>query len=149
MTLGRWERAWAEAAMQAIFPGSPEDGMAGIGEMGLARFLAEVMQCLPFRAALGMRVAVWLVAMAPLFIVGKWKTIARLAPADRERVVAALSGSRVYVVRSLVLILKTMGALLYGGDAAVRARMMAPSLPPSGVRRIAGAEQAQGEPALG
>ncbi len=47
-----------------------------------------------------------------------------------------LVSSRVYVVRSLVMILKTMGALLYGGDASVRARMAAPALPTSGVRRV-------------
>jgi hypothetical protein len=42
-------------------------------------------------------------------------------------VVASLVVSKSYVVRSLVLILKTMGALLYAGDDAVRARMLVPS----------------------
>ncbi len=148
MRLASWESAWAEAAMQAIFPGSPEEGMAGIADMGLTGFLADVMRYLPTRAALGMRIAIWLVALAPLFVLGRLTTIARLPLLDRERVVAALAGSRVYAVRSLVLILKTMGALLYGGDASVRARMTAASVPASGVRPIAGAEKGRAaEPA--
>lgn len=142
MKLARWESAWAEAAMQAIFPGSTEDGLAGIEGMGLRGFVAEVMIYLPFRAALGMRLAIWLVALAPVFVLpwARWRlaTIARLPLCDRERVVAALVASRIYVVRSLVLILKTMGALLYGGDASVRLRMMDTSVPTSGVRRVAG-----------
>jgi hypothetical protein len=136
MKLTRFETTWAEAAMEAIFPGS-SDGLPAIHAMGLRGFLAEVTRYLPFRAVLGMRVAIWLVALAPLFVLGRLRTIGRLAPADRERVVAALVTSRVYAVRSLVLILKTMGALLYGGDAAVRARMRAVPPPSSGVRPAA------------
>jgi hypothetical protein len=139
MKLGRWERAWGEAAMQTIFPGCADDGMPGIAGMGLGPFLAEIMEYLPFRAALGMRVAVWLVALAPLFVLGRAVSIVRLAPADRERVVASLAASRFYFVRSLVLILKTMGALLYGGNPALRARAMTPALPSSGIRLVAGA----------
>ncbi len=48
--------------------------------MGLSAFVAEVMRNLPFRAALGMRVAIWLVALAPLLVLGRPRTIARLAP---------------------------------------------------------------------
>jgi hypothetical protein len=139
MKLGHWERAWGEAAMQTIFPGCAADGMPGIAGMGLGPFIAEIMAYLPFRAALGMRVAIWLVALAPLFVLGRAVSIVRLAPPDRERVVASLAASRFYFVRSLVLILKTMGALLYGGDPAVRARTMTPALPSSGVRLAVGA----------
>jgi hypothetical protein len=48
-------------------------------------------------------------------------------------VVARLVVSKSYVVRSLVLILKTMGALLYAGDGAVRARMLVPAPRKSGL----------------
>jgi len=76
---------------------------------------------------------VWLVALAPLFVLGRFATIAGLTVADRERVVARLVVSKSYVVRSLVLILKTMGALLYAGDGAVRARMLVPTPRPPGL----------------
>jgi hypothetical protein len=147
MKLTKFESSWGEAAMTAIFPGSHDDGMAGIDRMALPVFLSEVMRYLPYRAALGMRVAIWLVALAPLFVLGRLTTIRRLSPQDRERVVMALVMSRVYVVRSLFLILKTMGALLYGGDASVRARMAAARVPSSGVRAVADAADTGAEAA--
>jgi hypothetical protein len=125
MKLARFEERWAEAAMGAIFPGSRDDGFADIRAMDLRGFLQQVVRIVPFQAALGLRVAVWLCALAPLFVLGKLSTLAGLAEVDRERVIVRLCASRLYAVRSLVLILKTMGALLYAGDDAVKARMYA------------------------
>jgi hypothetical protein len=125
MTLSNLEARWAEAGLGAIFPGSSE--MADIRAMDVRGFLSEVLSCVPFQAALGLRVAIWLVALAPLFVIGRFKTISGLTQPDRERVVAALVGHRSYTLRSLTLILKTMGALLWAGDDAVRARMIAPA----------------------
>ncbi|HEY8089042.1 MAG TPA: hypothetical protein VIF09_14385 [Polyangiaceae bacterium] len=133
MKLARFEDRWAEAAMGAIFPGSTEAGLRDIRAMDVSGFLRQVMACVPFQAAFGLRAAVWLVALAPLFVLGRLATIAGLGVADRERLVQVLSTSRSYVVRSLVMILKTMGALLYAGDDAVRARMAKPSPPAQGL----------------
>jgi len=133
MKLSRIENRWADAAIGAIFPGSSDDGFADIRGMDVAGFLREVFRVVPLQAALGIRVAVWLVAIAPLFVLGRFATIAGLTVADRERVVGRLVASRWYAVRSLVLILKTMGALLYAGDDRVRARMYVPAPQRSGL----------------
>jgi hypothetical protein len=85
-----------------------------------------LMARLPFRAALGVRLAVWLVALAPLFILLRFATIARLTIEDRERVIATLVMSESYAMRSLVLVLKAMGALLYAADDGVRTRLTPP-----------------------
>ena len=129
MKLTTFESRWAEAAMGAIFPGSSDDGLKGIGAMDVRGFLAQLMVTVPAQAALGLRVAVWIVALAPLFVLGRFATIVGLGQVDREKVVATLVASRSYAIRSLVLILKTIGALLYAGDDAVRARMLAPATP--------------------
>jgi hypothetical protein len=126
MKMTRFEHRWAVAAMEAIFPGSSEIGLSDIRAMNVDGFLRELMVRLPLRAALGIRLAVWLVALAPLFVLWRFATIARLALDDRQRVIAALVASESYAVRSLVLILKTMGALLYAADDGVRARLMSP-----------------------
>ena len=110
MKLIELETVWAEAAMGAIFPGSRDVGMADIRAMDVRGFLREVMQKVPAQAALGVRLAVWIVALAPLFAIGRVATITGLAQADRERVVATLVSSRFYLLRSMVLILKTVGA---------------------------------------
>jgi hypothetical protein len=127
MNLTKLETRWAEAAMGAIFPGSRDAGLADIRAMDLRGFLAQVMTTVPFQAALGLRLAVWIVALAPLFVLRRFATIAGLDQAGREKVIERLLVSRSYPVRSLVMILKTIGALLYAGDDAVRARMNAPA----------------------
>ncbi len=140
MRLTGIENRWAEAAMGAIFPGSREEGLTDIRAMDVRGYLARLVASVPAKAALGLRLAVWIVALAPLFVLGRLATITSLAQADRERVVAALVMSRNYALRSLVMILKTMGALLYAGDDAVRARMMVPNKPKSLVAlRVKGA----------
>jgi hypothetical protein len=123
MRLAGFENAWAGAALGAMFPGSGDVGLHGIGAMDVAGFLRTTMRRLPVRAALGLRAAVWIAALAPLFELGRVTTIARLKPSDRERLVVRLVKSRLYVVRSLIMMLKTFGALLYASDASVRARL--------------------------
>jgi hypothetical protein len=129
MTLTRFETRWAEAAMGAIFPGSTDEGLADIRAMDVRGFLLEVLSFVPRRTALGLRVAVWVAALAPLFVLHRFATLAGLPQLDRERVVAALVASRIYAVRSLVLAIKTIGALLYASDDRVRARMLVPVSP--------------------
>ncbi|HXX69797.1 MAG TPA: hypothetical protein VEK07_21635 [Polyangiaceae bacterium] len=129
MKLASFECRWAEAVLGAIFPGSPEEGLAGIGSMNVVVFLGDVMRSLPRRAALGMRLAIWLVSLSPLLLIGRLALFAGLTVADRERVLHRLATSRRYGLRSLVLLLKTIGALLYASDDRVRARMRGASTP--------------------
>ena len=123
----RFERRWAVVAMQAIFPGSSDLGLSDIRTMDVDGFLCELMVLLPARAALGVRLAAWLVAFAPLWVLNRFATIAQLTEGDRERVMISLMSSPSYAVRSLALILKTLGALLYLGDNRVRAQMATPA----------------------
>lgn len=133
MTLTQWENRWAEAAIGAIFPGSREDGLADIRGMDVPGFLRRVVSSVPLRVAFGLRLAIWLVALAPLIVLHRFATIAGLALDEREAVVARLVASPTYAVRSLVMILKTMGALLYAADDSVRERLRKPALAPATV----------------
>jgi hypothetical protein len=90
----------------------------------------------PFQAALGLRLAIWIVALAPLFVLGRFTTVIGLDQVAREQLIVKLLANRSYALRSLVLILKTIGALLYAGDDAVRARMNAPSTLPQPVSAL-------------
>lgn len=123
MKLTRFETAWGHAALATMFPGSREEGWAEISGMDVSGYLADVMASLPFKPALGLRAAIWIVTWAPLFVLGRVATLASLSQADRERVVASLLVSSSYGLRSLVTLLKAFGALLYAGDDRVRARI--------------------------
>lgn len=124
-----FELAWTEAAMSAIYP----DGTAlphGVVRLHPARFFDELLAEIPLEQSIGLRLTLWMVALAPLFTIGKLGTIASISPADRERVLERLLASPRYAVRQLALSLKAVAALLYVQSAEIRAAMTTPH-PPS------------------
>lgn len=130
-TLTKVESRWARGAFGAIFPANGVTGI-GICDLDVETFLMEVRSSTSFKSALGVRAAIWIVAFAPLFILGPFKgglrTIAGLDQASREVVVAALMASPIYFVRQLTMLLKAVGAILYAGAPAVR-KVMIPARP--------------------
>jgi hypothetical protein len=114
-----------------------------MARLDIQPFFASVQRAFPLHACLGIRVAIWMIALAPLFVLGRFTTIRGLSAADREKVVVALMASRQYFVRQLIMLLKGIGALVYAAVPAVRARMMggrpASSLVPLRPRRHAAA----------
>ena len=111
--LSRLETRWARAAFGAIFPAAPELGFPlGICDMELERFLAETRAAMPWLPALGLRFAIWFVALAPIIVLRRFVTLAGLAESQRAAVVATLSTSRSYLARQMVLVLKATGAPL-------------------------------------
>ncbi|HEY2512111.1 MAG TPA: hypothetical protein VGI39_14685 [Polyangiaceae bacterium] len=133
-TLTRFERRWAHAAFDTIFPGAERGSLPlGIEDMGLDAFLDETLTSLPFESSIGLRLSVWVIALAPLFVLRRFVTIASLAAEERERVVGAIAASSFYAVRSTVLALKAIGALLYCGDLRVRPLMMGTVAPKSAI----------------
>ena len=122
--LAKFERGWAKAAFGTIFPGSNDaTPMLHAEQMEIDGFLREVCGRVPLQAALGLRIAIWIVALAPLVVLRKFATIRGLDVADRERVITKLLASPSYAVRQLVMILKTIGALVYAAHPSVRVRM--------------------------
>jgi hypothetical protein len=121
--LTRFEIDSAKAAMIAIFPGSD-----GIASMDIEGYLTDTLKRIPLEPVLGIRAAIWIVALAPIFVLRRARTLAGLASSDRELVMVALATNRVYAVRQLVLALKALAALLYAGSPTVRARLMAPTI---------------------
>jgi hypothetical protein len=115
--------SWAKAALAAMYPRTREIGL-GAADLDLDGFLKSMFVGVPFEPALAMRVAIWIVALAPLFAIGRFTTISTLSEIDRERVVARLLTSPLYAVRQLVLGLKAVGAMLYAAVPLVRERML-------------------------
>lgn len=126
-----FELAWADAAFDAMFPPPPKSALAhGIREMHPAAFLDDVLASVPVEPSIGLRVALWIVALAPLFTIRRFATIASLGEDDRERVLERLLASPIYAVRQLVVGLKAMGSLLYAKSPVVRRQMTTPLAAP-------------------
>lgn len=137
--LAPFELAWTDAAFDAFYP-APENAAPGSGpqanarlalphgvlEMKPAAFFDDVLAKIPFEQSLGLRVTLWMIALAPLFTIKKVGTIASISVADRYRVLERLVTSRNYFVRQLAMSFKAVAALLYAQSNVIRAAMATP-----------------------
>jgi hypothetical protein len=129
MKLSRIERRWAHAVCETIYPGGALPH--GVADMNLDGFLDDVLAGVPFESAIGLRAAFFLIAFAPLFIIGRFAMFTSLGAEDRERVLKALATSNVYALRGTVIAIKAVLSLLYCGDPRVRPHIWAvPERPP-------------------
>ncbi len=122
MKLFGFELAWAKAAFDAVFPertALPH----GIARMNPGRFLADVVASSPIEQSIGLRLTLWIVALAPLWLLRRPKTIADIGPEERQRVLELLLASPIYAVRQLVVAFKALGSMLYSQSPEARAWM--------------------------
>jgi hypothetical protein len=125
MKLFAFERTWVAAAFDAVLP----EGTAlphGIARMDPGRFYDGAVQAAALEQSIGLRVSLWIVALAPLWLLRTPRTIASVGHDDRRRVLESLLASPVYVVRQLVAAFKAMASMLYAQSPAARAAMTAP-----------------------
>jgi hypothetical protein len=129
MRLFHFELAWAHAAYDAILP----EGSAlphGLVKVEPERLLADAIARSPFEQALGLRLTVWMIALAPLWLLRRPKTIGSLEPDERQRVLERLLASRIYAVRQLTAAFKAIAAMFYSLSPAARAAMNLPQQHP-------------------
>lgn len=122
MRLFGFELAWATATFSAVLPertALPH----GIAKMEPERFLAETISGAPFVQSVGLRAALWMVALAPLWLLRRPATILGLGAAERQVVLERLLASPVYAVRQLALTFKALASMIYAQSAEARAAM--------------------------
>ena len=126
-----FEIAWADATYDAILPPPPRGALVhGIAEMKPGAFLDDMLATAPLEASLGLRVTLWMIALAPLFVLRRFATITSLDASEREQLLDRLLAHRIYAVRSLVAGFKAMGSLCFSQSPAVRKQMNAPVAAP-------------------
>ena len=122
-----WARPWRSSSVQDQPPLSVLPH--GVLSMHPARFFQDVLATVPLEQSVGLRVTLWMIALAPLFTIRKLGTIASIGPLDRVRVLERLLASRSYFVRQLTLSFKAIATLLYARSERVRAAMTTPLNP--------------------
>ncbi len=120
MDLTTFERGWARSALSTMFPSGVHARVPGADVIDIGTALQDVLHNVPARVALGLRAAVWLLALAPMFVLFRFRTLPSLDAETRERVVLALLSSRSYAIRQLALLLKAFGALMFVAAPGVR-----------------------------
>lgn len=127
-----FELAWTDAAFDALYPDvrTPKgDELAlphGIKQLHPAQFFDDVLADIPLEQSIGLRLALWIVALAPLFVLKKLATISSLREEQRGTVLERLLASKSYVVRQLTTSLKAIATMIYASSPAVAAAMNVP-----------------------
>ena len=136
--LASFELAWTDAAFDTIYPEPPRSLLPhGALSMHPARFFQGVLATVPLEQSLGLRLTLWMIALAPLFTIRRLGTIASIDPDDRVRVLERLLASPNYFVRQLTMSFKAIATLLYAQSEAVRSAMSTPVRPLVSATQIA------------
>lgn len=127
----RWEHIWAVEVLAAFAPASePRTSQPPLrsqlaprdGEVDYLRAFRRMHAGATPLAALGLRFALWLVALAPIWALGRFVTFGSLGRAERTELLSRLLRHGSIVVRELVLLLKLTAAFALLGTPSVRER---------------------------
>ncbi len=123
MRMSGLERRWLLGIFEAIVPGPGHGGLAvGGGDVGVARFVDDLEARAPLEPRIGLRLAVWLVTLGPIFWRFRLRTFGRLERADQVAFLDAMAAHPVYVLREIPVLLKTLLCMgLFALPAAQRA----------------------------
>jgi hypothetical protein len=112
------ERRCRDALFAAMIPG--HGALPPLAALDLAPFWDELDRAAPLLLRLGLRGIVWALTLLPIFVIGAPRTFLALDPDARARFLARASVSPVYLVRQMVLTLKTLACMAYLRDPAPR-----------------------------
>ncbi len=121
MKLSSMEKRWLTAGLAALIPAQANARFPlGALDTAAVKLSEDMLAQSPFLAAMGVRAAIWVAYLFPLFIVGKMKTLAGLSPDDRDRYLNLLYDHPLYLIRQTILLLKSVACLSYLADDRVR-----------------------------
>lgn len=123
LRLLRFERRWVVAIFETVLPAGERALPLGAADAPLGRFLDDFLARAPLMAVLGLRASLWLLMLAPLFVLRRPRTLLGLSRPDRLAVLERLRRSDVYLVRESALLFKIVGCLGFCGLAPVQQRL--------------------------
>jgi hypothetical protein len=136
----RFEQDWTSDVL-AAFTQDEAQGLSPLpGEVDYVKTFRRMRGGATGLCALGLRVAIWMVAFAPLWLHGRLLTFSKLARGERTQLLGRLLAHHSFAVRELTMLLKLTAAMALLGTASVRARsgydaVQAPARSESVVRR--------------
>lgn len=121
MKISEIEKRWLTAALAALIPANANARFPlGALDTGAVKLSEEMLADSPFLAAMGIRAAIWVAYLFPLFVLGQLKTLAGLSPDDQDRYLNRLYDHPLYLIRQTILLLKSVACLSYLADDRVR-----------------------------
>jgi hypothetical protein len=117
-----WEQQWALDVLAAFAPPA-SDGLSPLpGEVDYGSTFRRMQRGATPLASFGLRLALWMVVLSPLWLLGRFATFSRLALRERTELLARLLRHTSSGVRELSLLLKFTAAVALLGTPSVRAR---------------------------
>lgn len=118
----RFEQHWAAEVLTAFTaPGVP--GLQPrAGEVDYLETFRRMRRGSTALAAFGLRLAVWMVAFAPVLLLGRLATFSHLARREQTELLSRMLVHRHALIRELTMLLKMAAAMALLGTASVRAR---------------------------
>lgn len=98
--------------------------------------------------ALGLRLSLWMIWLAPLWHEGRLTTLGRLHSGEREALLEVLLKHDAYLVRQAMTLLKVFYCMAFLGDTAVLAQLSAYDLRPPPLRPLSGGRPGGGAPLI-
>lgn len=117
-----FERRWIRGSMEAFLPPGGSGLTLAAGEADYVGAAETFGTHANLRGALGLRLAVWLVALSPVFLLGRFCAIDSLELAVRSELITRLLSHPVYPVRGLSLLIKVAASFAIFAAPGVRAR---------------------------
>lgn len=142
--LSQWELTCICAAFSGLFPRDAHiDLPLCADDLDVEPALQSLLAAAPARAVWGVRAAIVLCALAPLFVLGRLRTLTGVDAEARTLVMERLLASSIYPVRQLAMLVKMMGSFIFARAPQVREAMLRARAIPvpaeSGARLIGGA----------
>jgi hypothetical protein len=117
------EARWVDLIFAAIFPEPPRGPFPlAITSLEPAKFYARLCRDARWDHALTLRAALFVTAvLAPLMVLGRFRTLGGLDVETRERVLEGMHTSGHYLFRQLVFLLKSQAAQVFAARPVIRA----------------------------
>lgn len=112
--------------VETLLPSGADTRLGGGAlDRGFEAFLGDFEATAPPRLRLGFTVGVLAATWVAPILIGRFPPLGLYSPDTRERALDAMS--RTYLLRQLLLVLKTVVAFCYGADPEVRASIGYPT----------------------
>jgi len=122
----RIEERWAVAALSGFAPESegPREGLvtARPGSIDYRQTLRTMSGRSTILGRLGIRLAIWLIALSPIWSLRRLRLFPALEPAARADLLHRLLEHPLFAVRELCLLLKVVACMAFLAPGAVRAQ---------------------------
>ena len=119
-----FERRWLVAVFAVVIPSGADPRMPfGAAQAPMGRFVDDLLEHAPLQFVLGLRACLWMLMLAPLFMLRRFRTFLGVEPSTQLALLERFRISSIYLVRETPLLFKTVGCLGFCGLPSVQRQL--------------------------